>query len=177
MPLAPAQDNDRLAHLVLVIPADAPPTENHEMAIKGTIHEFGHALGLPHIGPRPGVKLGNTLMGPTNRVFCSRTGPDDPRVYLSEASAAALWKHPVSRKESTREVWRGLPRGAGRGGGHGPPPDLVRSVSSQSGACEDDPAASRRKRLDFPWCSVAGGVGANPGGGKESRHGEDQVAQ
>ena len=38
--------------------------ELNNMAIKGTIHEFGHALGLPHIGPRPGRKLGNTLMGP-----------------------------------------------------------------------------------------------------------------
>lgn len=72
-----------------------------EMAIKGTIHEFGHALGLPHIGPRPGEKLGNSLMGPINRAFWGRTGPNDTRVYLSGAAAAMLWKHPVFRRETT----------------------------------------------------------------------------
>ncbi|MEM7014009.1 MAG: hypothetical protein AAF585_21325, partial [Verrucomicrobiota bacterium] len=74
-----------------------------EMAIKGTIHEFGHALGLPHIGPRPSIDLGNTLMGPINRVFWQRSGSDDVRVYLSEASAAAVWKHPIFRSEKTPE--------------------------------------------------------------------------
>jgi len=78
----------------------ASPAFN-DVAIKGTIHEFGHALGLPHIGPRPDLKLGNTLMGPINRSFWGRNAGNDPRVYLSEASAAALWKHPIFRKEST----------------------------------------------------------------------------
>ena len=72
-----------------------------KMAIKGTIHELGHALGLPHIGPRPEVKLGNSLMGPVNRSYWRKTGSDDARVYLSEAAAAALWKHPIFRKEAT----------------------------------------------------------------------------
>jgi len=72
-----------------------------EMAIKGTIHEFGHALGLPHIGPRPGLELGNSLMGPINRVYWSRTGSDDPRVHLTETAAAMLWRHPIFRREST----------------------------------------------------------------------------
>ncbi len=72
-----------------------------DMSIKGTIHEFGHALGLPHIGPRPGLKLGNSLMGPINKVFWRRSGTSDVRVYINEASIAALWKHPIFRKEVT----------------------------------------------------------------------------
>ncbi len=72
-----------------------------EMAIKGTIHEFGHALGLPHIGPRPGLKLGNSLMGPINRAFWRKSGTTDVRVYINEASIVALWKHPVFRKEAS----------------------------------------------------------------------------
>lgn len=81
--------------------ADLASPELAAMAIKGTIHELGHALGLPHIGPRPDVKLGNTLMGPVNRAFWSKSGTDDPRVYLSQVSAAALWKHPIFRKGAT----------------------------------------------------------------------------
>ena len=78
---------------------DLASPELAETAIKGTIHEFGHALGLPHIGPRPGRKLGNSLMGPINRVYWSKTQAEDTRVYLSEASAAILWKHPIFRAE------------------------------------------------------------------------------
>lgn len=77
--------------------------EMAEMAIKGTIHELGHALGLPHIGPRPARKLGNTLMGPINRAYWSRTSSREPRVYLSEASAGMLWKHPIFRSESVSD--------------------------------------------------------------------------
>lgn len=65
--------------------------------VKGAIHEFGHALGLPHIGPRPGRKLGNSLMGPVNRAYWGKTGSEEQRVYLSEVSAAMLWKHPIFR--------------------------------------------------------------------------------
>ena len=72
----------------------------NEMAIKGTIHEFGHALGLPHIGPRPALDLGNSLMGPINKAFWQKAQSDDTRVYLNEASAAALCKHPIFRKEA-----------------------------------------------------------------------------
>ncbi len=73
----------------------------NDMAIKGTIHEFGHALGLPHIGPRPALDLGNSLMGPINKSFWQKAQTDDARVYLNEASAAALWKHPVFRNEQS----------------------------------------------------------------------------
>lgn len=67
------------------------------LKLKGCIHEFGHALGLPHIGPRPSVKRGNTLMGPVNKAFAAKAPGKklEPRVYLSEASAAMLAKHPL----------------------------------------------------------------------------------
>ncbi len=65
--------------------------------LKGAVHEFGHALGLPHIGAKPGTDLGNTLMGPINRAYASRLpkGTSEPRVYLCEGSAALLAKHPL----------------------------------------------------------------------------------
>ena len=78
---------------------DLASPELAETAIKGTIHEFGHALGLPHIGPRPGLKRGNSLMGPVNRAYASKAQTGDTRVYLNEASAAILWKHPIFRAE------------------------------------------------------------------------------
>ena len=89
------------AETLIHIKADLASPALNETAIKGTIHEFGHALGLPHIGPRPRRKLGNTLMGPINKVYWRRTKTEDPRVFLSEASAAALWKHPIFKKESS----------------------------------------------------------------------------
>ena len=65
--------------------------------LKGCVHEFGHALGLPHIGAKPETGLGNTLMGPINRAFASRLpkGTSEPRVYLCEGSATLLAKHPL----------------------------------------------------------------------------------
>ncbi|MCH1407737.1 MAG: hypothetical protein L7V87_01785 [Verrucomicrobiales bacterium] len=75
-----------------LIPTDAELATGklNDMAIKGTIHEFGHALELPHIGPRPEVDLGNSLMGPVNRAYWSRSGFVHVRVYLTQASAFAL---------------------------------------------------------------------------------------
>lgn len=35
------------------------------------------------------------LMGPVNKAYEARKGPKDRRAYLSEASAAMLWKHPL----------------------------------------------------------------------------------
>ncbi len=66
-----------------------------ELRLKGVIHELGHALGLPHVGPRQRDNLGNSLMGPINRVYFARTNPNETRVHLSEAAAAMLWKHPL----------------------------------------------------------------------------------
>lgn len=61
---------------------------------KASIHELGHAFGLPHIGPLQNDKLGNSLMGPVVRAYRSRF-PGETRVYLTQASAAMLWKHPL----------------------------------------------------------------------------------
>lgn len=65
-----------------------------DICFKGSIHELGHALGLPHIGPKDADKLGNSLMGPINMAY-QKKYPTETRVYLSEASAAMLWKHPL----------------------------------------------------------------------------------
>ena len=66
-----------------------------KLTLKGCIHEFGHALGLPHIGPKVDYGLGNTLMGPITRTYRSQGHPNDNEAYLSEASAAILSAHPI----------------------------------------------------------------------------------
>ena len=66
-----------------------------EFALKGVIHELGHALGLPHIGPDLGLKLGNSLMGPNTSVYQQHRYPQPDQVYLTPAAAALLWKHPL----------------------------------------------------------------------------------
>ncbi len=66
-----------------------------EICLKGAIHELGHALGLWHIGPKDSDKLGNSLMGPVNVAYSRKKSPKEGRVYLSEASAAMLFKHPL----------------------------------------------------------------------------------
>jgi hypothetical protein len=68
---------------------------NQEITLKGCIHELGHALGLPHIGPNPRKGLGNSLMGPQTFVYAKHGFPDDARVYMTEPEAALLWKHPL----------------------------------------------------------------------------------
>lgn len=78
---------------------------NKEYFLKGTVHELGHALGLPHIGPDVSLGLGNSLMGANPDVYAGRKYPHADRTYLTEASAAILWKHPVL-SGTTRERQR-----------------------------------------------------------------------
>jgi len=68
---------------------------HHDFTLKGCIHELGHALGLPHIGPINEDGFGNTLMGPRTDPFRARARnkADHDRAYLSQAAAAMLWKH------------------------------------------------------------------------------------
>lgn len=66
-----------------------------DFALKGTIHELGHALGLPHIGPLERDDLGMTLMGANIPNFQRKTRSRERRGYLSPAAAAMLWKHPI----------------------------------------------------------------------------------
>ena len=66
-----------------------------DFALKGTIHELGHALGLPHIGPLDRDDLGMTLMGATIPNYQRITRSKERRGYLTPAAAALLWKHPV----------------------------------------------------------------------------------
>lgn len=68
--------------------------EAGKLQAKAAIHELGHALGLPHIGPLDKDKLGNSLMGPITPAYRKRHG-NETRVYLSKAAAAMLWKHPL----------------------------------------------------------------------------------
>ena len=68
---------------------------NADFALKGAIHELGHAFGLPHVGPNLNLGLGNSLMGANNSVYRERQHPKPDQVYLTESSAAMLWKHPL----------------------------------------------------------------------------------
>ena len=76
---------------------DLGPAEdfNGQCFLKGSIHELGHAFGLPHAGPDLALGLGNALMGPTNAIYAAHKLPKPDQVYLSKASAAMLWKHPI----------------------------------------------------------------------------------
>ena len=68
---------------------------HHSIFLKGCIHELGHGLGLPHIGPKMELGKGNTLMGPVTRIYRAEGGSHPTRAYLSEASAAILSAHPI----------------------------------------------------------------------------------
>ena len=93
------------------VPGEIPPIIHladetmWPLNLKGCIHEFGHALGLPHIGPKSNDAMGNSLMGPINRAYHSKAKIEgnEPRVYLTEASAAMLANHPIfSSNESPK---------------------------------------------------------------------------
>jgi hypothetical protein len=83
------------------IPGEIRPDLGLEMGfnssyyLKATIHELGHALGLSHLGPDISLNLGNSLMGPNVNVYVERKHSNADQVYLNEASAAILWKHPL----------------------------------------------------------------------------------
>jgi predicted Zn-dependent protease len=77
---------------------------NGEYFLKGTIHELGHAFGLHHTGPDLSLGLGNSLMGPTTAVYAKRKYPKPDQVYLTESSAAMLWKHPIFAGTAMRDV-------------------------------------------------------------------------
>ena len=67
------------------------------IALKGMIHELGHAFGLPHVGPINGDDAGNTLMGPTHHNYRRVVSRPEQRVYLSQAEAAMFATHPAFR--------------------------------------------------------------------------------
>ena len=73
-----------------------------KLMVKGCLHEFGHALGLPHSGPLEKDGLGMPLMGATVRNYRARMKNDEERVYLTKDSAAILWKHPLFTGTSER---------------------------------------------------------------------------
>jgi hypothetical protein len=68
-----------------------------KIALKGMLHELGHAFGLPHVGPLRRDDAGNTLMGPTHANYRRVMPRPEDRVYLSEAEAAMLARHPAFR--------------------------------------------------------------------------------
>ena len=62
---------------------------------KSHIHEFGHAFGLPHVGPGGEKARDCNLMGPNESCYRNKMGFDYDNFYLTCAEAAMLWKHPV----------------------------------------------------------------------------------
>ena len=82
--------------------ADLASPKVNGTQIKGSIHELGHALGLPHNGPRMELKLGNSLMGATTPKFAKRVNSKEFRVYLNDASSALIWKHPLFRNGGSK---------------------------------------------------------------------------
>lgn len=73
-----------------------------DFTLKGTIHEFGHALGLPHNGPLVKRDHGMPLMGATIANYRRRMRNQEQRGYVTEASAAILWKHPLFTGTATK---------------------------------------------------------------------------
>lgn len=65
-----------------------------EINLKGYLHELGHTMSLPHIGPSDSHGLGMSLMGPNARTYRQATSSREERVYLTPAVAAIIWKQP-----------------------------------------------------------------------------------
>lgn len=82
---------------------DADPVSplHDKLTLKGCIHEFGHALGLSHIGPKIELGKGNTLMGPVTRIYVQNKMPKRTKAYLCEANAAVLSRHPIFTGDAT----------------------------------------------------------------------------
>ncbi len=72
-----------------------------KLTLKGCIHEFGHGLGLPHIGPKVERGQGNTLMGPITRIYVRQRMPNPTKAYISEANATVLSVHPIFTGDPT----------------------------------------------------------------------------
>lgn len=88
---------------ISINPARPMATSDHDaFTLKGCIHELGHALGLPHLGPKESDKRGNTLMGPRTVVYQRQTHSKDAKVYLSHAAAAILSRHWVITGDASR---------------------------------------------------------------------------
>lgn len=62
--------------------------------LKGYLHELGHTMSLPHIGPSPRHGLGMSLMGPNARTYRKALSNKEERVYMTPAVAALIWKQP-----------------------------------------------------------------------------------
>lgn len=65
-----------------------------QINLKGYLHELGHTMNLPHIGPSEKHDLGMSLMGPNARSYRQARSSREERVYLTPAVAALIWKQP-----------------------------------------------------------------------------------
>jgi hypothetical protein len=79
---------------------------NLEYFLKATMHELGHAFGLPHVAPDATLNLGNSLMGPVNSACVERKIPNCSQTYLTQSSAAMLWKHPLFTGSTVQPIVR-----------------------------------------------------------------------
>lgn len=68
---------------------------HQDLTLKACIHELGHGFGLPHLGPISRDRRGNTLMGPQTKVYHNKVDAREKDVYVCDATAAMLWKHPI----------------------------------------------------------------------------------
>lgn len=65
-----------------------------KLNLKGYLHELGHTMSLPHIGPNDRHGLGMSLMGPNARTYRRTRSRAEQRVYITPAVAALIWKQP-----------------------------------------------------------------------------------